>query len=238
MKLSKTHQHVRDLYHNEGHVKAWNYWKLLGYDYGIFLGEVPSHDFIDGEELCNFINLKYGVMTAMNIPWLKFILDGKILLVSKHIIRYGLSFDDINEVGAVTESQNSDITINGNMYLATLLRGIPHDQCFDITTIDTNEVTKDSEWNRLMYPIHKDQNNEVSPDKHSPYNQWADYSVEDLSRGSSLFDTAHTWCQDESRESLYRVRRGGYYLSSISPCSVNYSLSSCGYRPCLRLIEK
>lgn len=234
MQLPKTHQKVLDVYHKEGHVKAWNFWKLMGFNYGIFLGEVHCEDFITGEELCNYINLKYGTVHFTDIPWLKFILDGQILYVSKKVIRYGLSWNDIDEVGAVTEAQNCDIIIHGDTYLVTLLRGINDNIEYESRYAD-DDITKYSEWNRLMYPISKGENGGVS--KHTPYHQWAEYTERDLLPSSSLLDMAHTWCQDITFSDVFRIRRGGHYVESISPVDREYALSTCGYRPCLRLIE-
>jgi len=78
-----TQQKVLDIYHNEGHVKAWNYWKLMGNTSSIFLGEVSGHEIIDGKLLSNHIGLTEGVLCNVDTPWLKFILDGNIVYVAK-----------------------------------------------------------------------------------------------------------------------------------------------------------
>jgi hypothetical protein len=99
--------------------------------YGFF-GEVSTNDLITGDGLCSLINLTAGTSQYSTEPWLKFVLDSRILYVAKKTIRYNLSWDNINAAGAVWGDKI--ILLNGIKYAVRLISSV--------------------EWNKLMYPIH------------------------------------------------------------------------------------
>jgi hypothetical protein len=99
--------------------------------YGFF-GEVVTTDLINGADLCSLIGLTAGTLQYSTEPWLKFVLDSRILYVAKKTIRYNVSWDNINATGAVWGDKI--ILLNGIKYAVRLLSS--------------------AEWNKLMYPIH------------------------------------------------------------------------------------
>ena len=102
-------------------------------EYGFF-GEVPVVDLISGEDLCNQIGLTAGVLQNSDAGWLKTRLSGKHLFVFKKSTMHSVSWNSINEAGAVFG--DSVVTIGTHVYLVRL-----------ITTI---------EWDKLIQPLHKD----------------------------------------------------------------------------------
>lgn len=101
--------------------------------YGFF-GEVPVVDLINGEGLCNHIGLSAGTLQHSDAGWLKFASKYKHLFVFKRNIKHSVSWNHINEAGAIFGEKI--IIIGNNVYLIRLL-----------TTV---------EWDELIQPVHKD----------------------------------------------------------------------------------
>lgn len=266
MELDKHHQSTLDMYYREGHVKAWNYWKLLGYDYGIFLGEVPSDEFITGSDLCSSIGLTGGELRCDDVAWLKFILDGNIICVSKQHIKNYISWKNIYQAGAVYGTddigmypsggdriQDARVNIDGYEFRVTLLEGANEDRVdsTDCLNKKSDEWYNNSEWNRLMYPIHhgvflKSYNNVQTIFKMKtskiPFGRWAKYSDDNIESSVGDNVSLFSWCVEslvsDACKSEERVLRGGHKISNATYDGLSLNLSMMGYRPCLRLIEK
>lgn len=216
--LTSTHRKVLEIYHNEGHVKAWNYWRLIGNTYGIFLGEVPSTDFIDGESLSRHIGLTKGKLCNINSPWLKFILDGNIIYVPMNPLRYAVSRNDIDNEGDI-------ININGNNFNITLLHGL------------SGTTSEESEWNRLMYPIHTGMHDVSShPDSSVPFNQWANYTDEDLGNSVNFGYGKCSWMREIIDNTA--VIRGCDVVTDFGFQFLKHDYRHYGWRPALRMIDK
>ena len=234
VKLSSLQKKVLAIFNNEGVGKAWNYWKLMGNTYGIFLGEVPSNEFIDGETLANHIGLTEGVLCNVDTPWLKFLLDGNIIYVAMKPLMHSVSWTDINECGAVFENGGSSIIVGNNEYNITLLRGANVNT--DATVIDGTgfdfPFTHISEWNRLMYPIHTGSYNPSIP-----YARWARYTDEDILAEYSGGDASLTWTQETLNDSASRsLVRGGIGVTYVSSFTSSNDGRVLGWRPTLRLL--
>lgn len=77
-----------------------------------FLGEVKPEDFINGRDLANQIGLTKGTFLNENINWLKFQRpDGSLTYVAKKPIKNYISWDHINNAGAVYGDK--EVTIKG-----------------------------------------------------------------------------------------------------------------------------
>jgi len=241
IQLSSTQKKVLEIYRNEGHIKAWNYWKLIGNTYGIFLGEVPSNHFINGISLANHVGLTKGVLCNIDVPWLKFLLDGNIIYVPMKPLMHSVSWDKINECGAVFENEGATIDIDSNTYDITLLRGLNRnynlsEKCYGFDV----DFTHTSEWNRLMYPIHSgvhtDVNNQSNPSV--PYAQWATYSDDDLTVYHRAGNGTVTWVQEEQNtDTTFRFARGYGGVTYVTRYTTTIAGSNLGWRPALRLIK-
>ena len=236
--LSSTQKKVLDLYHNEGTEKAWNYWKLMGNTYGIFLGVVPSNDFINGGALAKHIGLSEGVLCNIDTPWLKFLLDGNIIYVPMKPLMHTASWNAINGCGAVYENEGASIIIGNNEYDITLLRGANIDMGLHYNGYDV-AFTHNSEWNRLMYPIHSgihtDSSNPSNPSV--PFNEWASYSDVDLIVRYHGGSGSYSWTQETpDNDTSERNVRGGSGVTYVLSLAATDAFSSIGWRPALRLL--
>lgn len=230
---------VLELCHNGEYGKAWAYWKLMGCDYGIFLGEVPATEFITGDVLADKINLTAGLSQNCNIPWLKFLLNHEIIYVPKKSIRNSLSWNDINRVSAVygRSPLDASVTIGGYDYVVSLLNGGNTDYVPMLTGWD-DVNTHHSEWNKLFYPIHSDVYTKGSNSRYVsvPFNQWASYSDIELLMDVGFGRGAHSWTQGThtKRGVEYKIVRGVYGISSATMCTSTSSTENSGWRPALR----
>lgn len=251
--LSSVQQKVLDVYHNDGHIKAWNYWKLTGNTYGIFLGEVSSSEFINGEVLANHIGLTEGVLYNVDTPWLKFLLDYEIIYVPMKPLMHSVSWEAIYQCGAVYESndngynscgeqriQDANITIDGNVFDITLLHGANVNPTADNTGHDIH-ATHSSEWNRLIYPIHSGMHNSsgIPSIPSVPYAQWATYSDEELLVHRKFSDGFASWTQETTENnSTTCLIRGLLGVAFVNRAATTATISVLGWRPALRLIQK
>ena len=238
IKLTSTQQKALDIYHNEGHIKSWNYWKLMGNTYGIFLGEVPSNEFINGESLANHIGLTDGVLCNIDTPWLKFLLDGNIIYVPMKPLMHSVSWDAIDECGAVFENEGAMIDIGSNTYDITLLRGLDASKFdSDVYGYDVS-LTHNSEWNRLMYPIHIGsgyQSAAYSLTPSVPFNEWASYTDDDLVVDHRAGNGSYCWTQETPATSSQRPNRGYLGVTYVNRIFPSLVYKGIGWRPALRL---
>lgn len=236
--LSSIHQKVLELYHNDGYDKAWSYWKLMGLNYGIFLGEVKANEFVNGDELASKINLLDGVSQYSDTSWLKFILDCNIVYIPKKPIRRSISWEHLKQVG---ETHDGEITISvdGNSYDVTLIRGSAAAHRSDSTVVCDSSFTHDSEWNRLLYPIHEYTLDGYPWNAHRttsvPLNVWASYTyIGNLN--SNRGQGSYCWCIDphQTDEDRPLVRGCHSVMGSKLSHHTNAGLMN-GWRPLLRL---
>lgn len=172
-------------------------------DYGYY-GVVSAGDLISGDELCSQIGLMAGESQYSDAGWLKYSVGGKPLFVAKKPIRHTVSWDNINAVGAVWG--NSMISKNGIGYIVRLL--------------------STEEWNKLMYPIHKDH-----PDG-SP--NWENFENCDLQVHSSCGNGSYSWTSTPSGSS--RVYRGGSGVTNSNSSNSFYANNNYGFRPVLEIL--
>ena len=117
----------------------------LGY-YGI----VPATEFIDGETLAQKIGLCAGTVIHHDEDWIQYVIDRRVCLVAKRPLRYGISWNAIDEVGAVFGEQQ--VSIQGQTFKVRLMRGSrTNPMTFKIG--DNPDTTWGSEWNRVMYRL-------------------------------------------------------------------------------------
>jgi len=216
-----------------------------------FFGEVPVTELITGDELATSIGLTQGTAQFSNEPWLKFVLDDNIIYVAKKPYRHTLTWQSIYQSGAVygtgdngynpsvgNRIQDANIVVDGFSLDVTLLKGANSDPALYSGGWDV-AFTHNSEWNRLMYPIHSgihtDNRNPSNPSV--PYAQWATYSDNDLIMDYRVGDGSLSWTQETPNSNtsnrLARGRLGVTYVDSYAATSTN---STLGWRPALRLV--
>ena len=216
-----------------------------------FFGEVPTTELITGNDLATSIGLTQGTAQFSNEPWLKFVLDDNIIYVAKKPYRHTLTWQSIYQSGAVygtgdngynpsvgNRIQDANIVVDGFSLDVTLLKGANSDPALYSGGWDV-AFTHNSEWNRLMYPIHSgihtDNRNPSNPSV--PYAQWATYSDNDLIMDYRVGDGSLSWTQETPNSNtsnrLARGRLGVTYVDSYAATSTN---STLGWRPALRLV--
>ena len=225
-----------------------------------YRGLVRSSDFINGEQLAQAIGLKEGEPQHSDCDWMHFILEGQEILVPTKTFRYCISWRAIYERGVVysdTEghgphpggsgvNQNQYVTVNGDRYKVTLLKGVNNENIkLDSDIVYDLESTWNSEWNQLMYRVHDGIHNPThsNPTNPShPYGVWDGLSDTQLSLDYlSGCDGTASWCQERGfdiRDSHHdrRVYRGYRGVSSVRCNHVSNSGSYLGWRPALRKI--
>ena len=97
-----------------------------------YFGEVAAVDFISGEDLCAAIGLTAGTLQNSEAGWLKYYNDFQIIYVAKQTFKHTVSWNHINEAGAVWGEKL--VQIGNHIFACRLLSS--------------------SEWNKLIYPVH------------------------------------------------------------------------------------
>jgi hypothetical protein len=199
-----------------------------------YFGTVTSAQLITGDALCSLIGLSAGTSQYSTTDWLKFASDGKVIFVAKKPIRYGLSWNAINAVGAV---YGRPVEIGGLSYSVRLMRGAESDPA---AWTDSDRDAKGSEWNKLMLPIH------VNAPSTWPYPEYVDSPTEDwginLTNEDLLIENTYgngsaTICQEiRDNAANGRVFRGYNDVSYAYSGLDNIAYDYCGYRPVLEVV--
>lgn len=201
-----------------------------------FYGEVPTSEFITGDELARRIGLTAGISQNSNSGWLKFSYMGKVEFVAKKTFRHSISWNNINAANAVTGQRTIDIS--GKTYKIRLPKGKTEGKQNDSSSYQ-GAINKGSEWNKLMLPIHQEapSNWKYPNNVNSPTENWnVGYTDVDLFTHDSAGGT-YSWCQEYGEKTSYRLCRGGDGVS-ISYSNIPSSAGSIyGWRPVLELVD-
>lgn len=201
-----------------------------------FFGEVPVDEFYDGREIATAANLTGGFIFNDDEPWLKFVIDGKIIFKSKKPYRYNISWDSIDRKGCAYGT--TTVTKDGVTYKVRLMKGALTDPS---KYSDPDQGAIGSEWNRLMLPISEHapsswgrQENFVD----SPTEDWGiNYSDRDLGVVSGWGNGARHWCQEKSdSSSREKVSRGSFSVADSSISRENSSSNYYGWSPVLEVV--
>lgn len=202
-----------------------------------FYGEVPTSDFITGDELARRIGLTAGTSQFSSEPWLKFSYLGKTEFIAKKPFRHSVSWDNINALNAVFG--NRTIKIGDNDYKVRLMKGKTEGKQNDHSSY-SGSILHNSEWNRLMLPIHVN-----APDKwmypknvEATIENWGiGYTDRDLLTSNINGSGSNALCQ-EYASSMYDVLRRGYRgISCTDYTSIGNDSSYSGWRPVLELVD-
>ena len=209
----------------------------------MFIGEVPSAEFITGAALASQIGLTAGTSQHSDAGWLLFedSVDGKVKYVAKRTYRHTVTWNQINARGAVFGSRT--VEIKGKTYKVRLLKSVASDNIYTGGSNVYDPVgAYGSEWNRLMYPIHSTVDANAS--KPSPvsgeglrYGSLAQYAAADLVVLHTAGNGSYSWCQETpSTQAGLRVLRGGLGVSYVGLSGVSDANVYFGWRPVLELI--
>lgn len=207
-----------------------------------WFGEVLTSDFINGEELARLIGLTAGKSQYSNEPWLKFAYMGKIEFIAKKTFRYSISWNDINNVNAVTG--NKTINIKGKKYKVRLIKGKTEGMQNDRNS-QYGAINYGSEWNKLLLPIHEGapsnwNNSQASNNQNvmSPTQDWeVNYTDDDLlMMNNNGTNGCYSWCQEYGNSTSTRLYRGQYGVAYSQCYDSARNGNLYGWRPVLELI--
>ena len=204
-----------------------------------FFGEVSASELISGTDLASLVGISQGTSQNSTAGWLKFAWQGKILFVAKKTFRHSISWDHINSANAVYGSKS--VVIDGLSYKIRLLKGANKDPAGAYN----GAICHNSEWNRLMLPIHQEAINKNWAYPNNVENDipvWAHnlgtgtqgmYTDEDLLTHYDFGSGSYSWCQEVAESAADRVYRGGDGVSDSFSYTSSDSYSYYGWRPCL-----
>lgn len=202
-----------------------------------FFGVVPARDLFSGDELAQAVGLTAGIAHNDQEGWLKFMYEGKILFKSVKTYRHTISWRQLNQAGIVFGDKT--VEKDGHTYAVRLMKGTDS----DAPATDRGSGNHQSEWNRLMLPIHeraKNQNWYYKKNVAHPTDYWGtDFNDTYLNTRyvvGSDFNGDYQWCQ-ERIPTGEAIRRGGDGVSlSTSYLDANYSRHH-GWSPVLEYVE-
>lgn len=199
-----------------------------------FYGEVPTRNFITGDELARKIGLTAGVSQFSDDAWLKFSYLGNVGFVAKKPFRHSISWNDINTVNAVFG--NRTIDIRGKIYKIRLMKGKTEGKQNDSSSYQ-GDINKGSEWNKLMLPIHRRAPSSwiYKNNVNIPTENWnIGYTDNDL---ATIGDGSYSWCQELGNLSSYRLYRGSSNITGSGSADASDKAVARGWRPVLELVD-
>lgn len=202
-----------------------------------FYGEVPTSELITGDELARMLGLTAGKSQNSNGGWLKFSYLGKTEFIAKKTFRHSISWNNINAVNAVFG--NRTIKVGEHTYKIRLIKGKTEGRQDDISS-RSGAINHNSEWNKLMLPIHKNApSNWAYKDNVSyPTENWSvGYTDNDLFTHYNAGYGSFSLCQEYGEKAIYRLVRGGRGVSSSGSDSPSFDGGNFGWRPVLELVD-
>ena len=199
-----------------------------------YYGTVLSADFIAGDTLASDIGLTAGTAYNDDTPWLKFAWNGGIVMVPQKSLRYNISWDQIHAENAAYGGASAPVvTINGNDYRVRLFQVANQDP---VSYPLVGSEYWDSEWNRLMLPIHVNAPNSWAYPEYvdGSTEDWGiDFTDDDLLTHYDYGNGNETWGQEQLSTYAYRIGRGSSGVSRASYGNADGTNDGNGWRPLL-----
>lgn len=198
-----------------------------------FFGEASRVELITGGSLAFAIGLTAGVSQYSTDPWLKFLIDGRVVYTPKRTFRHSISWDAINACQAVYGDRT--ITIADNIFKVSLWKGAAADPTDTVNGSYDGVGTHGSEWNRLFYNVCTTTHATGKPSQEG--DQWATYTETELCISGAAGYGYRAWCQETSLTLTNRVYRGSDAVSRLNFGGSSTTSTSVGWRPRLELIS-
>lgn len=208
------------------------------HQYG-FGGEVPASELWTGTELASLLGVTQGSAQNTNEPYLKWFVDGKVILKSKKPFRSYISWNHLNQKDLVYGNKTIEDKY-GNQYKVRLMKGALTDPS---QSSASDRGTKGSEWNKLMLPIHQQAANKnwaypANVESEIPANWNINYTDNDLVTHSSGGNGSGHLCQEAPATSPSScVYRGYLGVSHPSWIGASETILYSGWSPVLELIN-
>jgi hypothetical protein len=212
--------------------------ELIGGDESAgYFGRLEATELWDSGQLAAAVGVTQGVIRSMAaLPWMKFVLDGKILFVATRAIRQSISWDHLNWVNCVFG--NKTISKNGIVYKVRLLKGA-RDETYVANSANMGAIG--SEWNRLILPIHVNAStgNWTYPEKAGQVESWGVNLYDaDLGIGTGITGNGgNTWCQETQSGNTQNALSKGWLNVERSLTNPKTSRNQTeGWRPVLEVV--
>lgn len=216
-----------------------------------YFGRIFSSDFISSRDLEAALNFTVGTANPETGTWMKFYLDGKILVMPVIPLRKSISYRQLYQAGlaygvngpglapsGVAVNQYRTVTIAGYVYLVRLPRGLTTNSVL-IRSADSGYMEQypeaiNSEFSRTLFNVNKS----VRPAVLKTGGTWDTFSDTDLGFTSNAYGYVN-WCMEEELTAVgNRLARGGVRgeqgAGALSTTvSIYYS-----WRPVLELVGK
>lgn len=205
-----------------------------------FFGEVPATQLFTAIELADLCDLDAGIVQYNDTPWLKFAWKGDVIFIPKKPIRYFVSWENINNVGAVYGTKL--VHKNNTPYAVSLMEGAVSNPS-DNSAADRDAIG--SMWNQLILPIHEfaytnswsevHLTGDVVPWEHTfGTGEGNRYSNGDLLLDQVNGNGSYTWCKETTDANVdHRVVRGGTGPAKSNWAAKWISYAYSGWRPVL-----
>lgn len=202
-----------------------------------FFGEVPARDFITGKDLSNMLGFTNGLILYSEEPWLKFAYLGKIEFIPKKPLRNFVAWWFLSARRLV--NGNKIVEIKGKRYKVRLIKGKTEGKQDDKSSCK-GSINYNSEWNRLMLPIHKDAPSswDYPENVNSPTENWnIGYTDADLMLNYKEGEGTYTWCQEYGETENLRLYKGCRGVSYSSSGLSDEDSKHQSWRPVLELVD-
>lgn len=213
-----------------------------------FYGEITSANFITPSNLAAALNITVGTLLNNTTPWLKFLLDGKILFVPKLPIRHTTSWQALYAAGAVYGDdtvgtypsptnapvvQNARVTIGTDQFRVRLFRGAMSEPAERFTNDDPLPYVG-ADWNRLLYNITDIAAEGISQE--GPKFLTTPYTPVMLGIGTSYVGGS-TICLETVDTTTQCVVRGATRVAGATYVAKTGGNTTIGWRPVLELVQ-
>jgi len=208
-----------------------------------YYGTITATNFFTGTQVASGIGLSGGTAINDTTIWMKFILDGKIILIPQKPIRYGSFWNNLYAVGAVYGDgttgtfpattpviQSAVVSRSGYSYRVRLIHGYNSDPAAQTTAADA-PVTFGSEWNRLLYNVCSS----VTPSSQQG-TKWASFTNADMGFNGSTGSISIVQETTSSTNNSIGLLRGFNGVDGCTYGSKSNINNNGGWRPALELI--
>ncbi len=204
-----------------------------------FAGAVRNAElFGESTGIADLLPVEGGELVDSGQPeWLRFLYQGKTLLVAAGPIKRSVTWDAIARAGAVM-GDDSRLRVGWRRYRQGAQVEDAEGNRYRVRLLSCGTSTMDlrSEWNALIGGIHRG-DGDFRPYPEGPYG-WLNPPLEDLDVSVGEYPSATTWCQEriKIKRRLHAVNRGYLTVSRFHATETDYVGSGFVWRPVLEAI--
>jgi hypothetical protein len=204
-----------------------------------FAGTVSNADlFGGGVSIGGLVPVEGGQFVAIGQPdWLRFVLDGKQLLVAARPIKHSVSWNAIAQAGAAL-GDGSTVRVGWRSYRQDAEVKTRDGRRYRVRLLGCGRSTMDvaSEWNLLIGGLHRGDGDFVGY-PHGVYG-WVSPAFDNDSLVVGVPQGSATWCRDRMVRDgkTHGVNRGYFTVSRFHATEVGFEGDGFGWRPVLEAI--